>query len=591
MQATLKALITPLAYLEKIRLLRTPEEIEAICNSLTEALFNETDKPKTRTNKLTPYNKVVNTISNEELVEGENAYIQTKADGSLWKRHLHFKFSGLADTKWHGEGGINTKTVVLDRLENRRKVEVAKYLETTIKLLQSDDPHELAVGLVAASGRRPVEILARGSFNYATELPEYLKPGYFVNFRGQAKKRDYDVPEDERVEYRIGVLVPAEFFLAAFGRFREMPETKELLDYLKTETDKGTDPEAINDAIDSRRGNSLRRVVKSEFASFLPARHGETELNNKALRAVYVRLITDRDCPKNIADLLWASRAVGHFIDESKPDDSNLRHLVTTLGYSDYYADSEIPHLTIPTKSSEKTSQVRVLNSDVEIVKQLQNELDLPNQQSVIHYLIKKASRVENLERQLMEAQTEIAKLKEEKTQVQEIQPQTQHPTPNTQQPATEAPQPQDLDLQSLIRQMITEELQKVLPQAQQQSVTETPQPQAQSKVKPEQPEKDWQSVPSEELRNSKARGASDERIYRAFKAVCDHNDRAPSNDQRWFIGNVTLRDLSSCNGMLVKDWMERHQISINDHNHKYGLGQYHNKRHKNVKVGDVIKW
>ena len=584
MQATLKALMTPEAYLEKIRLLRTPEQIQAICEELTSALFNETDKPKTRTNKLTPYNKVVNTMPNEELVEGENAYVQTKADGSLWKRHLHFKFSGLADTKWHGEGGINTKTIVLDRLENRRKVEVAKYLETTIKLLQSDDPHELAVGLVAASGRRPVEILARGSFTQATELPEYLKPGYFVNFRGQAKKRDYDVPEDERVEYRIGVLVPAEFFRSAFDRFRSLPETKELLDYLKTEQSKGTDPEAINDAIDSRRGNSLRRVVKTEFASFLPARHGETELNNKALRAVYVRLITDRDCPKNVADLLWASRSVGHFIDESKPDDSQLRHLVTTLGYSDYYADSEVPHLTIPTKSTEKTSQVRVLNSDVEIIKQLQNELDLPNQQAVIHYLIKKASLVETLERQLMQAQTEIAKLKEEKTQVQEIQPQPQ------QQPVTSAPQPQDLDLQSLIRQMITEELQKVLPQPQQ-PVTEAPQPQAQSKVKPEQPEKDWQSVSSEELRSSKARGATDERIYRAFKAVCDYNDQVPSNDQRWFIGNVTLRDLSGCNGMLVKDWMERHHQSVDDHNLKYGLGQYHNKKHRNVNVADVIKW
>ena len=208
-----------------------------------------------------------------------------------------------------------------------------------------------------------------------------------------------------------------------------------------------------------------------------------------------------------------ASRSVGHFIDESKPDDSQLRHLVTTLGYSDYYADSEIPFVPAPQQPQrEKTSQVRVLNSDIEIIKQLQDKWQLPNQQSVIHYLIKKANQVENLERQLMEAQTEIAKLKEEKNQVQEIQPQPQ------QQPATEAPQPQDLALQSLIRQMITEELQKVLPQPQQ-PVTEAPQPQAQSKVKPEQPEKDWQSVPSEELRSSKARGATDERIYRRFQS------------------------------------------------------------------------
>ena len=76
-----------------------------------------------------------------------------------------------------------------------------------------------------------------------------------------------------------------------------------------------------------------------------------------------------------------------------------------------------------------------------------------------------------------------------------------------------------------------------------------------------------------------------------AFKAVCDYNDQAPSNDQRWFIGNVTLRDLSGCNGMLVKDWMDRHHQSIDDHNLKYELGQYHNKKHRNINVVDVVKW
>ena len=300
---------TPQAYFEKIKPLRNPEEIQALCEELTDGLFNATDKPKTRVNKLTSYNKLINTIPNEELVEGENAYIQTKADGSLWKRHLHFRFTGLADTKWNGEGGINTKTIVLDRLENRRPVNPNQYLETASKLLLSDDPHELAVGLIAVTGRRPVEILARGRFSLETDLPDYLTEGYFLAFKGQAKKRDYDIPEEEKLEYRIGCLVPAEFFLEAFERFRQMPETKEILALLKSETDKGTEPEEINAMVDSRRNGSLIPVVKREFGTFLPARFGETELNNKALRAVYVRLITDRDCPKNIADLLWASRS------------------------------------------------------------------------------------------------------------------------------------------------------------------------------------------------------------------------------------------------------------------------------------------
>lgn len=121
-----------------------------------------------------------------------------------------------------------------------------------------------------------------------------------------------------------------------------MPESKELTEFLKTESDKGTDPEKINATIDDRRGNSLRRVVQRNFLS-LPKRQKDTELNPKALRAVYVALITERDCPKNINRLLWASRAVGHFVDSSKVSDRDLMHLVTTLGYSDYYIDSPVP--------------------------------------------------------------------------------------------------------------------------------------------------------------------------------------------------------------------------------------------------------
>ncbi len=187
--------------------------------------------------------------------------------------------------------------------------------------------------------------MVRGSFTITKELPEYLKHGYFVHFKGQAKKRDYDKPEEERAEYRIGVLVPAQFFLDAFARFRKMPEARELMVFLKEETKKGRSPEEINDDVDSRRGNSLRRVVKREFGLFLPAKFGEEELDNKTLRAVYTRLIVDRDCLKSIDGLLWASRAVGHFVDQEKPDDSQLRNLTTTLGYSDYY--SRISHKKI----------------------------------------------------------------------------------------------------------------------------------------------------------------------------------------------------------------------------------------------------
>lgn len=106
--------MTPQEYFDRIKDLRNPDEIKTVCDTLTANLFNETDKPKTRVNKLIPYNKLITVIPHDDVTEGENAYIQTRSDGSYWKRHLHFKFTGIADTNFNGKDGINNKTVVLD---------------------------------------------------------------------------------------------------------------------------------------------------------------------------------------------------------------------------------------------------------------------------------------------------------------------------------------------------------------------------------------------------------------------------------------------------------------------------------------------
>ncbi|MGI8501143.1 MAG: protelomerase family protein [Hassallia sp.] len=507
--------MTPQEYYDKIKDLRNPDNIKTVCEALTTELFNETDKPKTKLNKLSAYNKLITTIPNEDLIEGENAYIQTRSDGSYWKRHLHFKFSGIADTNFNGKGGINTKTVVLDRLENQQEIPVTEYLETTVKLLQSKDPHELAVGLIAASGRRPIEILARGSFTLEENLPAYLKSGYFVQFRGQAKKREYDTPEDERTEYRIGVLVPAKSFIQAFERFRAMPEAKELTEFLKTESEKGTDPEKINATIDDRRGNSLRRVVQRNFLS-LPKRQKDTELNPKALRAVYVALITERDCPKNINRLLWASRAVGHFVDSSKISDRDLIHLVTTLGYSDYYIDSPVPFtpeimITTTVQSTPATEE----NNDDTIMKKARKSVSVsPDAYSKIK-----------------ELQTEWG-----------------------------------LDNQQSVIDKLLEMIDK---------------PKIVASEKRAKPERDLEKLDDTELKKLRGEDAINEKIQRAFDAITNYNNNQPSNNERWYIGNQTIRQLSGCNGLAVSAWIKNHQTSVNDHNNKYGLGQYHNNLHR----------
>lgn len=627
--------LSPQEYFEKIRPLRNESEIQLVCEELTAALFNDQDQPKTRVNKLTPYNKLINEIKSEELVEKENAFIQIRADGSYWKRHLHFRFTGLSEVNWNGEGGINHKTIVLDRLENQQCVNVVNYLETACRLLLSNDPHELAVGLIAVSGRRPVEILVRGNFSKETELHDYLEPDYFVRFRGQAKKRDYDMPEAERTEYRIGVLVPSDFFLNAFKRFRKMPESIELLRFLKAETKKGTSPEVINDAVESRRGNSLRRAVAAAFGEFLPKRHGEDDLNNKALRAVYVRLVTERDCPKSINHLLWASRAVGHFVDSTKVSDKDLLHLVTTLGYSDYYVDTEVPFMPTPQKPErERVTKVGILATDLELVKGWAKEWHC-SQQIAIHNTIGQAQTAKELEKKLFDAQEKNTELEGQLAQAQakntELEGQLAQAQAKNIELQKEIERMQELQMniareqllplvEPMVRELVHAELRqahteifdgsaptptlektalvKVVSQNPTSEEAELPEvDNSRQPSKPSASERDWEGLNSEELRKTKGAGSANEKIRRSFESLTNHNNHRavdlngnPDINRMWAITNQALRQLSGCNGQLVSDWMQQHKLAIDDANSKYGLGQYHNKRHKQA-ITEVIFW
>ncbi|MBW4505650.1 MAG: hypothetical protein KME64_03955 [Scytonematopsis contorta HA4267-MV1] len=573
--------LSPQEYFNKIKDLRDPEAIEALCLQLADQLYP--DPNNKNKNKATPYNKLIKTIPNEELVEGVNAFIYTKTDGTLWKRHLHFKYVGLTRKEW---GFINDKTVVLDKLENRRKVDVTNYLEATCKLLLSDDYNELSVGLVAASGRRPYEIWIQGKFAITKELPEYLKHGYFVDFKGQLKKRDYDLTEEEKAQYRIGVLVPAEIFTHAFNKLRKSPRALELRQRQLAMVKAGASETEIEKTLSDSVTPQMKRVIRNEFVDCLPVREGDKEINNKSLRAAYTRLITDRDCPKSTADILWASRSVGHFIDTEKPNDSQLRHLLTTLGYFDYYTDADVPFVEASQRvKAEKATSVRVLASDYEFIKELQKKWNLPNQQAVVQQLILASEEVEKLKQQLLETQSQVTQLQNEKEELMNL-PQPKETA--TQQPVQETTE----DLQVMIKRMVSEALAEALSQSApnpEQSTPVTTPTQRQPKAKPEQPEKDWESVPSEELRASKHRGAAEEKIRRSFMAITNYNDAQPSNETRWAINNQSLRQVSGCNGMLIADWMQRHHIAISDHNNKYGLSQYHNKGRGDIT--QVISW
>jgi hypothetical protein len=276
---------------------------------------------------------------------------------------------------------------VIDRIGNDQEVDPDTYLEVTGQLLESADPHELVVGLIAATGRRPHEILARAKF-----APIEGK-AYQVQFEGQGKKRG------DKPVFPIATLYPAEYAIKCLTKLRREPSTKALLKEVANEFP--SDLAAQNQAIDSRRNGSLNRVVRSYFGDkgdktpILTFRHGEKQDNCKALRAAYGSLATERDCDRSVGSkMLHYARLLGHFVKEN-PTDKELQAIATSLGYADYFTSKPVPFPTAPQK--EKVMQVRVTDEDFETIKQLQKKWELPNQQSVVSRLIESQEKLSEL--------------------------------------------------------------------------------------------------------------------------------------------------------------------------------------------------
>ncbi|OKH35825.1 hypothetical protein NIES2101_37440 [Calothrix sp. HK-06] len=140
------------------------------------------------------------------------------------------------------------------------------------------------------------------------------------------------------------------------------------------------------------------------------------------------------------------------------------------------------------------------------------------------------------------------------------------------------------------------QQLQKLLPQLQSGSLSVSTEKSENEPVispvtrtKKQRTDIDYEGLSRDELLKIKSPTAAREKIRRSFLAICAHNDTQPSNATRWAINNQGLRQLSGTNGLMVGDWMKQHETAINDHNQKYGLGQYHNKGKGNI--NSAIKW
>lgn len=517
------------------------------------------------------------------LEQGKNAESIPKHDSEGKVKGYELKhyvplLCGLKKDQWQNR---NQSSRAIDRLENFTEIEPISYIEVTGHLLASEDPHELAVGIIAATGRRPHEVIARAKFS-----PVDGKP-YHVMFQGQGKKRG------ETPVFEIATLYPADYVIKCLTKLRREPGTKSLLKEVTTEFPKSVTRQNVE--IDKRRNGSLNRVVRASFGDkgqdnpVLKFRHGEKQDNCKALRAAYAVLATERDCQGSYGSkILHASRLLGHFTKEIK-DDRDLNHIATTAGYSDYFTSKPVPFGTLPEK--EKTTSIRVNKSDVEAIKKLQERWKLPNQQSVVSKLIERQEQTVELGKQLQEFKARIDQLEKEKREMSQVQSQ-----PQPQQPTT------DMEtLEAKIERLIEEKLTKALSGlAISQPTAQATENQPVTKAPIKEPEViDWAGMSNADLWATKVKGASEEKIKRSFNAIALYNDTiATGDDDRLAITNQALRELSGVNGLLVGDWIKAHADEVISHHSKYGmqnakdpqrLDSYYNKRHGSEKITKIL--
>src|ERR671932_1110834 len=535
------------------------------------------------------------------LEQGKNAESIPKHDSEGKVKGYELKhyvplLCGLKKDQWQNR---NQSSRAIDRLENSTEIEPVTYIEVTGQLLASDDPHELAVGIIAATGRRPHEVIARAKFT-----PIEGK-SYHVMFEGQGKKRG------ETPKFEIATLYPADYLIKCLAKLRREPGTKSLLKEVAAEFPKSVTRQNVE--IDKRRNGSLNRVVRSYFGDkgqdnpVLKFRHGEKQDNCKALRAAYAVLATERDCQGSYGSkILHASRLLGHFTKEIK-DDRDLTHIAVTAGYSDYFTNLPVPFPALPKK--EKTHSIRVNESDIETIKSLQERWQLQNQQSVITKLIERQEQTVELGKQLQEflakntelarvsremtkqleqLQAQINQLEQEKAQMSQVQPQSPEST------GIEA------SLEAKIERMIEEKLSKALsslalaqPSNQAQATQSKP-------MAPVKEETDFSGMSNTDLWSTKIKGASEEKIRRSFNAIILYNDTiATGEDDRLAVTNQALRELSGVNGLIIGDWIKAHADEVISHNTKYGMqvnnknpndvATYYNKRHGSEKITKIL--
>jgi len=541
-----------------------------------------------------------------ELIEGQNAVQVEKADGSPTLQHAFIAECGLSAKEWDNR---NESDRVNNRLSNPRELKPTPLLETALQLINSQDRREIAIGLMLATGRRPHEIFARAKFDLIDN------DDWHIRFAGQGKKRD------ENPIFPIATLLPAKKCRAALNRLRRHPYTKQVIKEARTQHPK--DKTAQNQEIDSRTNSSHNRAIEQHLSHLIPQRKGDKNITCKNLRAAYLVMATERDHRNSPIGqkMLHAARLAGHITENDKPSDSDLKHITTTLGYTDYHSPA-VPYIGLPPK----LKRIEIAQQDLQQLDRWKEEWETGSRHATIEKLIEIARKQQTppapealtpsptdnsnpttqaeAEDPTTEPETRsateqrITALEEKFDRLLGLltlrQPTPAAPAPaqpvTTPEPTSEAPaKSQPVPTPDPKKQTSKAPSDPPEPPIEPEPVNHpAPKAQAPDPAPKTLTEKNAQAAPKFDtmsygaLTQTKGYGVSFARCQRVYEALQQYNEQYPDPEQRIALNKSLLRSVDGCSNQTASAWMDYHANDLADYHESQGIEdpQYHNRNH-----------
>ncbi len=221
-----------------------------------------------------------------------------------------------------------------------------------IDLLTSEDPHELAVGVSLATGRRSIETIIQGTFARVDD--------YRLTFKGQAKDRG------RTPAYKIPTLAPVPLILNALEKLRDSARVKNLVKVMDEPSERYTRNELFN-----HHSRGFNQTARNVFERYMGDKN-DGVWTFKDTRAIYARLsfhAFQRDAiEKNLPmkdDGDFYTEVLGH-TDATAKENYKVFYIVddfSPVTVEDFEAKVETVKTDVETRVARRLRMIKTLSS------------------------------------------------------------------------------------------------------------------------------------------------------------------------------------------------------------------------------------